>query len=801
VRVPRAHGVHVSMILVAPGLLAHPSACRAQPAFARLAHYAGAPMVDVAGLTMLVCAALGLVGDPPVAALMAAGVGLDCGGDYWIKADPVTLVAGRSTVRLTARVDDLDAEEAHELLTALNAHFHSDGLTFVAPRPDTWLARIAAAPDLVTTPLAQVQQGDLHAELPRGGAGPRWRRWQDEIQMLLHGHPVNAAREARGAAVANAVWFWGGGRLADVAQPPALDVDAPEGAIGDLPARHRAQRRAGFGRDAAAASRIRLRPRRQRPGDRPLRHARARARAGGARAPPGAAARRDHRRRGRRRCLAGPSALRAATPERPLSRAHVRDPERQQRVSASIVRRPVPEAVHALAAAGVPAVLARIYAARGIESAAELDHALAALPTFAALKSIDAATARLAQAIRARERIVIVADYDADGATACAVGVLGLRALGADVDYVVPNRFEFGYGLTPEIVALAAVRAPRLLVTVDNGIASHDGVAEAAARGIGRADHGPPSAGRHAARACHHREPEPAWMRVRIAPRGRCRRDVLRAARVARTPARRRRIRGGARAQLRSAARPRRSRHRRRRGAARSCESHSGRAGPCARARRRARPGIAALFRSAGRDPRARRASTSASSPGRGSTRRALADMSLGIRCLLATTTRRRWARARARRLNRERRERRSGRCRRKRSPSSTASRRRTTTTPTRSASIDRVACGVVGIVAARLKDRYPSPAMVFAQGRRRPLKGSGRSIAGFHLRDALDRVAKRAPAGGSIRRPRVAAGVSIRVQRSMASPPPSSTSRASSSRPSSCAACTRATVRCRAAR
>jgi hypothetical protein len=222
------------MILVAPGLLAHPSACRAQPAFARLAHYAGAPNVDVAGLTMLVCATLGLIGDPPVAALMASGVGLDCGGDYWIKADPVTLVAGRSTVRLAARVDDLDAEEAHELLTALNAHFHGDGLTFAAPRPDTWLARIAAAPDLVTTPLARVQQGDLHAELPRGGAGPQWRRWQDEIQMLLHGHPVNAAREARGAAVANAVWFWGGGRLADVAQPRALDVDAPEGAIGDL---------------------------------------------------------------------------------------------------------------------------------------------------------------------------------------------------------------------------------------------------------------------------------------------------------------------------------------------------------------------------------------------------------------------------------------------------------------------------------------------------------------------------------------------------------------------------------------
>ena len=153
-------------------------------------------------------------------------------------------------------------------------------------------------------------------------------------------------------------------------------------------------------------------------------------------------------------------------------------------MSAAIVRRVVPDAHARLAAAGVPPVLARIYAARGIASPDELDHALAALPTFASLRSIDDAAARLDTAIDAAERIVVVADYDADGATACAVAVLGLRALGANVDYVVPNRFEFGYGLTPEIVALAAERAPRLLVTVDNGIASHDGVAAAAARGI-----------------------------------------------------------------------------------------------------------------------------------------------------------------------------------------------------------------------------------------------------------------------------------------------------------------------------
>ena len=121
-----------------------------------------------------------------------------------------------------------------------------------------------------------------------------------------------------------------------------------------------------------------------------------------------------------------------------------------------IVRRPVPEAAATLAAAGVAPVLARVYAARGVRAAAELDLELAQLPSWTTLKGIDAAAARLAAAIEGRERMLIVADYDADGATACAIGVRGLRAMGGEVDFLVPNRFEFGYGLTPEIVALAA---------------------------------------------------------------------------------------------------------------------------------------------------------------------------------------------------------------------------------------------------------------------------------------------------------------------------------------------------------
>ena len=149
-----------------------------------------------------------------------------------------------------------------------------------------------------------------------------------------------------------------------------------------------------------------------------------------------------------------------------------------------ISARPVPSAAQALQEDSITPVLARIFAARGVQRSSELRNDLAELPPFDSLKGIGAAADRLARAIREREPVLIIADYDADGATACAVGMLGLSAMGARVDYLVPNRFEFGYGLTPEIVALAAQRKPRIIVTVDNGIASVDGVAAANALGI-----------------------------------------------------------------------------------------------------------------------------------------------------------------------------------------------------------------------------------------------------------------------------------------------------------------------------
>ena len=414
-----------------------------------------------------------------------------------------------------------------------------------------------------------------------------------------------------------------------------------------------------------------------------------------------------------------------------------------------IVRRTVPAAVEALTAAGIHPVLARVFAARGVATADELDTDLARLPPFAELKGIDAASARLADAIERSEKLLIVADYDADGATACAVGLRGLRALGASVDFIVPNRFEYGYGLTPEIVAQAATRSPRIIVTVDNGIASHDGVAAAAAFGIEVliTDHHLPAA----------TLPEPALIvnpnqpgcdfpskhlagvgvmfYVLLATRAALRSrgafasraepnlgtlldlvalgtvaDVVRLDRVNRTLVAQglARIRAG-----------------------------------------RAQPGLAALFSVAGRDPRRATAYDLGFVAGpRLNAAGRMADMSIGIRCLIAETGVAALPLAvELDRFNRDRRE--VEATMQEEALKALAGR-------TFDAGTDD-ACtlclfdagwhqGVVGIVASRLKDRYHRPTIVFAPGSAGEIKGSGRSIPGFHLRDALDRVDKRAP-------------------------------------------------------
>lgn len=413
-----------------------------------------------------------------------------------------------------------------------------------------------------------------------------------------------------------------------------------------------------------------------------------------------------------------------------------------------IVRRTVPAHAHTLTQSGIHPVLARIFAARGIAVAGELDATLAGLPSFASLRGIDAAANRLADAVERHERIVIVADYDADGATACAVGVRGLFALGADVGFVVPNRFEYGYGLTPEIVIEAAARSPRLLVTVDNGIASHEGVAAAVALGIEVliTDHHLPGATLPSpalivnpnqpdcAFACKHLAGVGVMFYVLLATRatlrtrGRLRdggpnlaelldlvalgtvADVVRLDQVNRT------LVGHGLARIRAG---------------------------------RAHPGVTALFTAAGRDYRRATAYDLGFVAGpRLNAAGRLADMSVGIRCLLADTAAAALPLAtELDRLNHERRD--------IEAVMQEAALLDLATRTAEAADADAwTLClyrsewhqGVIGIVASRLKERFHRPAIVFARGKGDELKGSGRSIPGFHLRDALDLIDKRAP-------------------------------------------------------
>ena len=150
-----------------------------------------------------------------------------------------------------------------------------------------------------------------------------------------------------------------------------------------------------------------------------------------------------------------------------------------------VVRDVPPRAVWALEQAGVHPLLARLYASRGVSSKAELEDGLALLLPPTSMKGLDTAAVLLADAIAADKRLCIVADYDCDGATACAVAIRGLRLLGAKhVSYIVPDRVVDGYGLTSPISERVKASGADVLITVDNGIASFDGVATAHALGL-----------------------------------------------------------------------------------------------------------------------------------------------------------------------------------------------------------------------------------------------------------------------------------------------------------------------------
>jgi single-stranded-DNA-specific exonuclease len=405
-----------------------------------------------------------------------------------------------------------------------------------------------------------------------------------------------------------------------------------------------------------------------------------------------------------------------------------------------------PRAARYLQDKGYAPALAKIFAARGITDSKQLDTSFDGLLPFGALTNAHEMAQLLAEAVAANKKLMVIADYDADGATACAVAVRGLRAFGAQIDFIVPNRFEYGYGLTPEIVHLAAQSAPDILITVDNGIASVDGVAEANRLGmqVFVTDHHLPGDKLPDA-ACIVNPSQPGCMfpSKNLAGVGVMFYVLL-----------------ALRAELRS------------RGAfTGKPEPNLGnlldlvalgtiadvvkldqnnrilvqqglqriRAG-------RACAGINALLSVAKKIPALASSRDLGFTVGpRLNAAGRLDDMSLGINCLLtddATAATKIAAKLDA--LNRERRG-----IETDMQDSALAALEHVDPSDNFSLVLfdESWHQGVIGILASRLKDRFHRPVIAFARSSNGEIKGSGRSISGMHLRDALDLVSKRNPA------------------------------------------------------
>jgi single-stranded-DNA-specific exonuclease len=431
-----------------------------------------------------------------------------------------------------------------------------------------------------------------------------------------------------------------------------------------------------------------------------------------------------------------------------------------------LVERPHdPAAAGRLMAAGLPAPLARALAARGVASAGELEPPLGEMHPPALLGQCQRAASLLADAIEQRQRLLIVADYDCDGATACALAVRGLRAMGAQVDFLVPNRFEYGYGLTPELVDLASQRDPDWIITVDNGVASVEGVERANELGIGVVitDHHLPGERLPAARAIvNPNQPGCAFPSKNLAGVG-VMFYVLAALRAE--------LRG--RGRFDAAGQPRLGslldlvalgtvadlvRLDRNNRALVAAGLNNMRRG-------RLQPGIAALFQVAGRNAATARAEDLGFSIApRINAAGRLTDMAVGVECLACDDPDRALELAtQLDRLNQERRQ-------------IEARMQDDAVGDVDAAGFEQRRSivlfnpqwhqGVVGLVASRIKDRYHRPTIAFAAADAELLRGSGRSIDGLHLRDTLDRVTKSDP--GLIERfggHAMAAGLTLRRQ------------------------------------
>jgi len=415
-----------------------------------------------------------------------------------------------------------------------------------------------------------------------------------------------------------------------------------------------------------------------------------------------------------------------------------------------VVREAHEAAARRLADAGLHPVLARLLAARGVASPDEVSEDLAGLLPPDGLLGIDTGARLLADAIEQARPVLVVADYDCDGATACAVAIRGLRMMGAVVDFLVPNRFEHGYGLTPAIVDLAATHPrlgrPALVVTVDNGIASVDGVARARALGIDvlvTDHHLPGDALPQAAAIVDPNQPHCRFASKHLAGVGVMFYQLL----ALRAELRRRgRFDAASQPPLQSlldlvalgtvADLVRLDRNNRVLVAAGLRRIRAGRS--CS--------GIRALFDAAGRDPRTARCEDLGFAIGpRVNAAGRLADISLGIECLLSDDPARAAAlAAQLDAINRERRSIEAGMRDEALADVGEPPPGQLSLTVYR----DTWHEGVVGLVASRLKERHHRPTVAFAPASGDPgmLRGSGRSIAGVHLRDTLDLVSKRHP-------------------------------------------------------
>jgi len=414
-----------------------------------------------------------------------------------------------------------------------------------------------------------------------------------------------------------------------------------------------------------------------------------------------------------------------------------------------IRRRATPE-TELLESADLHPLLARVYSARGIATTSELDLSLDQLLPPSTLTHADRAAKLLADAIAADERILVVGDFDADGATSTALAISTLRTFGARcVDYLVPNRFEYGYGLTPEIVELAAGGNPDLVVTVDNGISSLEGVEAARERGITTLITDHHLAGRELPRAdviVNPNQPGCAFASKHLAGVGVIFYIML-----------------ALRAELRARGR------------------FDGGAGPSlahcldlvalgtvadvvpldrnnrilveAGLRRiragQGRPGIGALLELASRRAETLVASDLGFAVGpRINAAGRLDDMSIGIECLLSEDLAgARVHAARLHELNNDRRSIERGMQEEAMATIDELGLLREAEAPV-AISLYRGDWhqGVIGILASRVKDRLHRPTIVFADGDNGEIKGSARSIKGIHIRDILDAVAARHP-------------------------------------------------------